>query len=240
MSLSTWAGRTGSIPLPPSWIAGAGAAIFGLGRREASSFSKVRTLLLLTATPHDGNDRSFASLCELLDPSLVDGRGVLRGDRYRFHVVRRLKKHVPGFKERIVQPRPVLPLEFPAYERLQRGLMEFLAPQLRRSFRNRRYSDVLAFLSLLKRSVSTAKACAATLTAVARRFRGLMTETEESQESRRQRLRTLRDYHRKLERFGTLGVEEEQEYSRLETEDMAQMLAELEREARAGSRRSAA
>jgi hypothetical protein len=51
------------------------------------------SLLLLTATPHDGNDRSFASLCELLDPSLVDGRGVLRGDRYRPHVVRRLKKH---------------------------------------------------------------------------------------------------------------------------------------------------
>ena len=32
-------------------------------------------LLLLTATPHDGQDRSFASLCELLDASLVDGRG---------------------------------------------------------------------------------------------------------------------------------------------------------------------
>jgi len=28
-------------------------------------------MLLLTATPHDGNDRSFASLCELLDPSLA-------------------------------------------------------------------------------------------------------------------------------------------------------------------------
>jgi hypothetical protein len=35
-------------------------------------------LLLLTATPHDGHDRSFASLCALLDPSLVDGRGALR------------------------------------------------------------------------------------------------------------------------------------------------------------------
>lgn len=50
--------------------------------------------LLLTATPHDGNDRSFASLCELLDPSLVDGRGALRGEAYRNHVVRRLKKQV--------------------------------------------------------------------------------------------------------------------------------------------------
>lgn len=51
-------------------------------------------LLLLTATPHDGNDRSFASLCELLDPSLVDGRGMLRGERYRPYVVRRLKSHI--------------------------------------------------------------------------------------------------------------------------------------------------
>jgi hypothetical protein len=33
------------------------------------------TLILATATPHDGNDCSFASICELLEPSLVDGRG---------------------------------------------------------------------------------------------------------------------------------------------------------------------
>jgi hypothetical protein len=52
------------------------------------------SLILATATPHDGNDSSFASICELLDPSLVDGRGSLRGDRYRQHIVRRLKKHI--------------------------------------------------------------------------------------------------------------------------------------------------
>lgn len=51
-------------------------------------------LLLLTATPHDGHDRSFASLCALLDPSLADGRGALRGEQYRAHVVRRLKRHI--------------------------------------------------------------------------------------------------------------------------------------------------
>ncbi len=51
-------------------------------------------LLLLTATPHDGYDPHFASLIELLDPSLVDGRGGLVGTAYRRHVVRRLKSHI--------------------------------------------------------------------------------------------------------------------------------------------------
>ena len=43
--------------------------------------SRCDGLLLLTATPHDGFDPHFASLVELLDPSLVDGRGGLRADR---------------------------------------------------------------------------------------------------------------------------------------------------------------
>ena len=68
-------------------------------------------LLLLTATPHDGYDPHFASLIELLDPSLVDGRGGLAGSAYRRHVVRRLKSPVrdpetgaPQFRERRVIP----------------------------------------------------------------------------------------------------------------------------------------
>jgi hypothetical protein len=66
-----------------------------LRRRLAEALARrCDALLLLTATPHDGHDRSFASLCELLDPSPVDGRGELRGDRYRTHVVRRLKRHI--------------------------------------------------------------------------------------------------------------------------------------------------
>jgi len=119
-------------------------------------------MLLLTATPHDGHDRSFASLCELLDPSLVDGRGSLRGERYREHVVRRLKCHVKDprtgqdlFKERIVQPIAVTPdaRHHPHFIELQRALLDLLAPELRRSFRARRYSDVLSFIALLKHLV---------------------------------------------------------------------------------------
>src|SRR6185312_10933162 len=68
-------------------------------------------LLLLTATPHDGYDPHFASLIELLDPSLVDGRGGVAGTAYRRHVVRRLKAHIrnpatgaPMFRARRVLP----------------------------------------------------------------------------------------------------------------------------------------
>ena len=207
------------------------------------------SLLLLTATPHDGNDRSFSSLCELLDPSLLDGRGGLRGDAYRTHVIRRLKSHVfevdpvtkekkPKFQQRRVIPVPVIALaaKHSDFIHLQKSLLDLIAPELRRAFRSRRYSDILAFISLLKRSVSTVAACRKTLQVVADRFNHLLTETSESQESRRQRLKTLREYHRKLDRFGVTSQQESDQQEVLEAEDLAQQLADLERQIRAGSR----
>ena len=41
--------------------------------------------------------------------------------------------------------------------------MELIAPELRRAFHNKSYADVLAFIALLKRSVSTVEACKSTL-----------------------------------------------------------------------------
>ena len=196
------------------------------------------TLILATATPHDGNDRSFASICELLDPSLVDGNGVLRGKRYEPHVVRRLKKHIltdagePRFKERTVEPCPVRARagEHDRFIELHQKLLALIAPELRKALRSRRYSDVLSFIALLKRSVSTIAACKATLEAVRDRFRNIQAESAETQESRRQRLRSLRDLNRNLERFGTASVEQESEQQTLEVEDLAQQLIALERE----------
>jgi len=69
-------------------------------------------LLLLTATPHDGYDRNFSSLLELLEPSLVTPGRDLKFEQYRKHMVRRLKRHIrladgsPKFVER----RPVEPI----------------------------------------------------------------------------------------------------------------------------------
>lgn len=196
------------------------------------------TLILATATPHDGNDRSFASLCELLDPSLVDGAGRLRGERYRQHVVRRLKKHVlnedgqPRFKEREVEPCPVRTrvAEHGRFIEVHQKLLALIAPELRKALRSRRYSDVLSFIALLKRSVSTVAACKITLEAVRDRFRAIQNETAETQENRKQRLRTLRDLNRNLERFGTVSAEQEAEQQTLEVEDLAQQLILLERE----------
>jgi superfamily II DNA or RNA helicase len=203
------------------------------------------SLLLLTATPHDGYDRSFASLCELLDPSLVDGTGSLRGEKYRNHVIRRLKKHIVDpktgerqFKDRTVEPIAVVadPIIHSKFIELQKSLLGLVAPELRKAFSSKRYADVLAFISLLKRSVSTATALQSTLEVVAERFQRILNETAEDQESRRQRIKSLRDYQRKLDRFGILSLDEEQERSLLEAEDVAQQLASLQRETRGSSR----
>jgi ERCC4-related helicase len=192
-------------------------------------------LLLLTATPHDGYDAHFASLVELLDRSLVDGRGNLRGERYRRHVVRRLKQHIkdpktgePLFKTRAVTPRPVVfaPDSHPAFAAFQQALLAAVAPRLRRAVRERRYGEVLAFVSLLKRSVSTVTACRNTLGVIRDRYLEMAQAREDQAESRRERLRTLRDYQRRLERYGALSFEEEQDRAALEAEDMAADLAE--------------
>jgi len=191
-------------------------------------------LVLLTATPHDGYDPHFASLIELLDPSLVDGRGSLRGDRYGQHVVRRLKRHIkkPGTDEPMFREREVFPLPVrfdeksaPAFAAFQHALVALVAPQLKRAVRARRFGDVLAFVALLKRSVSTAAAAGSTLGVVADRLDALARAKGEKDESRKQRIRTLTEYRKRIDRFGGLSAEEEEDLAALEAEDIAAELA---------------
>ena len=138
-------------------------------------------LLLLTATPHDGYDSHFASLIELLDPSLVDGRGGLAGSAYRRHVVRRLKSHIrdPATGASLFRERQVIPVKVELdgaphanrCELFHQALAALVAPRLRRAAQGREHADALAFVSLLKRSVSTISACVNTLRVVAERYR---------------------------------------------------------------------
>jgi hypothetical protein len=120
----------------------------------------------VTATPHDGYERSFASLIELLDSSLLDGKGKPREALYRDHVIRRLKKHVrvrnPTTGEYVHFPeRKMEPVEIPMddaphreYVELHRSLLGFIAPALRKALRTKQYDHALAYLALLKCSTS--------------------------------------------------------------------------------------
>ena len=187
-------------------------------------------LLLLTATPHDGYDAHFASLIELLDPSLVDGRGGLAGLAYRRHVVRRLKSHIrdpvtgaPLFRERRITPvrieqrgRSALPVQA-----FHTALAALVAPRLRRARRIGDYADALAFIGLLKRSVSTIAACVNTLKVVAERYRLLQANGNDAEALRKERARALRAYRRRRLRFGVLDAAAENDAATLEVEDMA-------------------
>jgi superfamily II DNA or RNA helicase len=184
-------------------------------------------LLLLTATPHDGHDGHFASLIALLDPRLVDDGGRLLGSAYRRHVIRRLKSHIcdprtglPLFRERVVVPVPVDVSDQPEVQAFHRALSDLVAPRLRRSRDRNGLADALAFVSLLKRSMSSIAACVATLRVVAERY-----ARADSAAIRRERQRALRAYRRRIAQFGVLDMAEEAEIAALEAEDMAASLA---------------
>ncbi len=179
-------------------------------------------LLLLTATPHDGHDKNFASLMALLDPSLVDGSGQLIGSAYRRHIVRRLKCHIrtpsgaPAFRDRIVMPVRIDVTDTPAVRDFHKALSALVAPRLQRPRGRTGPDDALAFVSLLKRSMSTIAACVATLRVVADRY---------DTPPLRERRRTLRAYRRRVAQFGVLNAADETDMAELEAEEMAASLA---------------
>jgi hypothetical protein len=211
-------------------ISGAGTDHEDTQRRRLAEVVANRSdgLLLLTATPHDGYDPHFASLIELLDPSLVDGRGGLTGSSYRRHVVRRLKSHIrdpvtgaPLFRERRVIPVGI-ELDGPSLEPVRRfhlALAALIAPRLRRAAQGREHADALAFVSLLKRSVSTIGACVNTLRVVAERYRQV--GGSEAEALSRERARALRAYRKRVLRFGVLEERDESEMLELEADGMA-------------------
>jgi superfamily II DNA or RNA helicase len=182
-------------------------------------------LLLLTATPHDGHDAHFASLITLLDPSLVDGQGQLIGTAYRRHVVRRLKSHIrsasgaPLFRNRIVTPVRVDVTAAEPVRAFHQALSALVAPRLQRSRDRTGLTDALAFVSLLKRSMSTIAACLATLRTISDRY-----DIKPS----KQRQTALRAYRRRMARFGVLPEADEQDIAELEAEEMAASLSGAE------------
>ena len=85
------------------------------------------TLIMLSATPHDGKARSFASLMNILDPTAITDPNDYRREDFsgKGLVVRRFKKDIrdqvrEAFRDRVVHevPVPAGPAEEQAYEAL--------------------------------------------------------------------------------------------------------------------------
>ena len=96
-----------------------------------------------------------------------------------------------------------------------KALSALVAPRLQRSHDRKGLTDALAFVSLLKRSMSTIAACLATLRVVEDRY---------GTKQLRERRRALSAYRRRMARFGVLGAAEEAEIADLEAEEMAASL----------------
>jgi len=129
------------------------------------------SLLLLTATPHDGYDDNFASLLRLLDPALAPQGESLRYHRYCHHLIRRLKRQIllPDGTQKFVE-REVRGIPYPLNEEelalhravLKRaGEMEMEAESARRA--EEREAIRLVATVLRKRAASSRAALRATL-----------------------------------------------------------------------------
>lgn len=87
--------------------------------------SRSDTLIMLSATPHDGRARSFASLVNMLDPTAISDPDEYRAEDFRDKglVIRRFKKDIQeqvrsAFQDRVVrcERHPASPAEELAYE----------------------------------------------------------------------------------------------------------------------------
>ena len=154
-------------------------------------------LMLLSATPHSGYDESFASLLNLLGPTLVPDLERMNYRTYGRYLIRHLKRHIkrPDGSDFFVKSPPSLPLAVPLSEAeaavhravaKQAGELDAQAEKMQ-AVRDR-YALRMVATVLRKRAASSLAALRATIDS---RMHNLG-ETAEKVEIRRDHLRSLR------------------------------------------------
>lgn len=114
------------------------------------------TLIMLSATPHDGRAKSFASLMKMLDPTAISSNDDYTVDDVKSLFIRRLKKDLPStvFKEKHIEAVAATASE--AEENFFQALSEATF-----AIGNQRGSDNFLFTTLLRKGVfSSPEACA--------------------------------------------------------------------------------
>ncbi|MCK5133877.1 MAG: DEAD/DEAH box helicase [Candidatus Sabulitectum sp.] len=124
---------------------------------------KSDTLIMLSATPHDGKAKSFASLMNMLDPTAIADEDEYTKEDIKGLFMRRFKKDIKhqvteAFKERVINEVhiPASQVEEEAYETLKK--INFSKLDARRS------GSILIKTSLQKALFSSPAACLQTIT----------------------------------------------------------------------------
>ncbi len=154
-------------------------------------------LILLSATPHSGYDKSFTSLLNLLEPTLVPEIEKMRYGNYSRHLIRHLKRHIKNadgsdffVPAKLSKPIPVTLTEDEAAVHTavaeQAGALDEQAEKLKDV--REKYALRLVATILRKRASSSLAALRSTVT---RRMENLEKAAEDV-EVRRDHLRALR------------------------------------------------
>ena len=153
------------------------------------------TLIMLSATPHDGKARSFASLMNMLDPTAITNPEEFRKEDFRDKglVVRRFKKDVRGQVKKTFRDREVFPVRFPVTAQEEAAYQALLAVKVA-SARGKALRRDLFTVTLEKALFSSPAACIATTKKrIRRRERELAKKPNAAVEAEVSSLRHLRD-----------------------------------------------
>lgn len=165
-------------------------------RAELAQLLSRRTdsLLLLTATPHDGSQESFASLIKMLDPTRVPDPARLHRSDIEDLVVRRFRSspEVVADIGREVPKRQLFPRRFPLSPQEEVAYQAIADLHLDLDEEQTRGRAIDLFRTTIAKSIfSSPAACFETLS---RRIRGIENGTARGTPADRERLRALADH----------------------------------------------
>ena len=172
------------------------------------------TLILLSATPHDGRPESFASLMNMLDPTAIANESNYTKDDIRDLYVRRFKKYVLQDLKKHVPERNVEAIEAQASEREER-VFEILNELKLNSIDSRRQAGQLFKTTLLKAMLSSPSACLESVTNRLERLKKKPGSDEADQQDEAE----LEDLQRALKQVGVKDFSKYQQLLKLIQKD---------------------
>ncbi|WP_291322218.1 helicase-related protein [Desulfonatronospira sp.] len=141
----------------------------GHGRTQRARLARLLSrqsdsLIMLSATPHDGRARSFASLMNMLDPTAIANQDDYGPDDIKGLFIRRFKKDIQHQVKGSFQERRISTCHIPASEQEERAFASLAGLNLH-SLNNKRTGGQLFQTTLEKALFSSPAACLETIDA---------------------------------------------------------------------------